>query len=114
MDPQKQQILLQNIKLYDSALAAWEKKDFAEARRLLKEMKAQNDVETLPAFLLEAYIERDSGRPVCLAEVILTARHSSWTRHDAPLHIVRREVAVYADLKTRRMPVDKSGGIEYT
>ena len=38
MDPQKRQILLQNIKLYDSALAAWEKKDLAEARRLLNEM----------------------------------------------------------------------------
>ena len=64
MDPQKRQILLQNIKLYDSALAAWEKKDLAEARRLIKEMKAQDDVGTLPAFLLEAYIERDSGRPI--------------------------------------------------
>ena len=64
MDPQKRQMLLQNIKLYDSALAAWEKKDMAEARRLLNEMKAQNDVGTLPAFLLEAYIERDSGRPI--------------------------------------------------
>ena len=41
---------------------------------------------------------RDCGRPISRAKIILAAHHSSRPRHDAPLHITWREVAVDADL----------------
>ena len=60
MDRQKQEMLMQNVELYNRALAAWEKSDMELARKLLREIKELTEVTTLRELLLEAYVERDS------------------------------------------------------
>ena len=53
MDRQKQEMLMQNVELYNRALAAWEKSDMELARKLLREIKELTEVTTLRELLLE-------------------------------------------------------------
>lgn len=65
-----QEMLRRNMELYKKALAAWEKKDMGEAQRILKEMQAFPGAVNLRSLLLEAYIYRDSGRPMSELRVL--------------------------------------------
>ena len=60
----------QGAELYDKALTAWEQKNIQRARRLMGRMQGSAEAETLHSRLLEAYIERDSGRPISAVRVL--------------------------------------------